>query len=275
MPTTLANGVRLNYEVDGAGEPLVLVHGSWLDLFSWQPIVPHLAGDFETIRYDRRGHGRSETTATQGSLREDAEDLAALIEALGAGPAHVVGNSFGGTVALTFAALRPDLLRTLAVHEPPLFGLVRDDPVAAPVWDEVARRTAAIFERFECGDDEGGARLFVDTIAFRPGTWDQEFRRGLRRMFVRNAATFVDEYRSPDFFDLDGEALGQLDAPVLITTGSESGIYFHRMAENLERLIPTARRLELEGAGHVPHRDQPERYAGLLAELARRAPQPV
>src|SRR5436309_2627253 len=123
------NGVDLYFETRGAaGPPVVLVHGSWGDHHNWDAVVPLLARSCRVTTYDRRGHSQSERLAAQGSVRDDARDLAALIEGLGIAPAHVVGNSFGAIVVLDLIIERPDLIASAAVHEPPLIGLLEDDP---------------------------------------------------------------------------------------------------------------------------------------------------
>ena len=93
MPEAEVNGIGLYYELEGSGEPLALVHGSWGDATSWRFVVPGLAESFRVLAYDRRGHSRSERPDTPGSVDEDGDDLAALLEALDLAPAHVATNS--------------------------------------------------------------------------------------------------------------------------------------------------------------------------------------
>jgi pimeloyl-ACP methyl ester carboxylesterase len=100
VPEQRVNGAKLFYELNGSGDPLVLVHGSWVDHKDWQLVVPHLARSFRVLTYDRRGHSLSERPLGQGSRREDEEDLAALMEALDLAPAHVAANSFGRSIAV-------------------------------------------------------------------------------------------------------------------------------------------------------------------------------
>ena len=101
------NVSRLFYELSGSGDPLVLVHGSWVDHKDWQLVVPSLTKSFRVLTYDRRGHSLSERLLGPGSRREDEEDLAALIEALDLAPARVAAHSFGASIALGLAARRP------------------------------------------------------------------------------------------------------------------------------------------------------------------------
>src|SRR4028118_1007233 len=118
MATANVNGVRLFYELYGTeGIPLVLVHGSWDSHQDWELVVPGLAESFRVLTYDRRGHSQSERPAGQGSVHEDVADLAVLIEQVVGGPAYVLGNSFGGSIALRLAAERPDVVRGVAAHE--------------------------------------------------------------------------------------------------------------------------------------------------------------
>jgi pimeloyl-ACP methyl ester carboxylesterase len=126
MPTVKINGLDLYCEQTGTGDPVVLVHGSWTDHHTWDRIVPMLARSFLVLTYDRRGHSKSARPAEQGSIREDVGDLAALIEQSRLAPVHVVGNSFGGSITLRLASERPDLFRSVHVHEPPLRGLLED-----------------------------------------------------------------------------------------------------------------------------------------------------
>ena len=121
MPQIKVDGVALYYELEGSGEPLALVHGSWGDATNWRFVVPGLAESFRVLAYDRRGHSRSEPPDQPGSVDEDGDDLAALLEALDLAPAHVATNSWGGNIALRLATRRPDVFRSLSCHEPPLW----------------------------------------------------------------------------------------------------------------------------------------------------------
>jgi pimeloyl-ACP methyl ester carboxylesterase len=207
------NGVALHHEIHGAGEPLVLVHGSWGDASRWGLVVPDLAREFRVLVYDRRGHSRSERVAGQGSVDEDGDDLAALLEHVQMVPTHVVASSGGGNIALRLACRRPDLFRRLVCHEPPLLDLLADDPESRPVLERSKELLSSVRARLEEGDDEGGARLFADTVAFGPGAWDHGLPTEVRAAFVHNAATFLDELRDPDQHRIDVAARASCRSP--------------------------------------------------------------
>src|SRR6185436_13385857 len=106
----------------------------------------------QVVTYDRRGHSASERSAKQGSVFEDADDLASLIDHLGFGPAHVVGNSFGAVIVLRAATRRPDIFQTLSAHEPPLFPLLAGTSLQ-PALDEVQRRIGAVVQLLESDEN--------------------------------------------------------------------------------------------------------------------------
>lgn len=173
MATATVNGVRLFYQLSGAGEtPLVLVHGSWDNHEDWSLLAPHLEDTYRVLAYDRRGHSASERPPGQGSIHEDVADLAELIEHLDLAPAWVVGNSFGASIALRLAAERPELFRGLIGHEPPLLSLLGGDPAAAPVLEEVGGRIEAVLELIAAGDHAAAAEQFVEGVALGPGMWN-------------------------------------------------------------------------------------------------------
>jgi pimeloyl-ACP methyl ester carboxylesterase len=206
------NGVELYYEVAGTnGPPLVLVHGSWGDHHNWNAVVPLLARSFRVLTYDRRGHSQSERPAGQGSVHDDTADLAALIEAAGLAPAHVAGNSGGSAVVLRLACVRPDLFRSLVVHEPALAKLLAGDDANAPLVATLRERIDRVATLLAAGDMEAGARLFVEEIAIGPGAWEK-LPAKMRGTFVFNAPTFLDECRDPDDSTMDLAALAAFDA---------------------------------------------------------------
>jgi pimeloyl-ACP methyl ester carboxylesterase len=265
MPDTEANGVRLYYEIHGDGEPLVLVHGSWGDATRWGCVVPGLAESFRVLVYDRRGHSRSERSDAPGSVDEDGDDLAALLEALDLAPAHVVTSSFGGNIALRLATRRPEVFRSLSCHEPPLWSLLMGDPET----QEMLQRLDAIGRRIGDGDHEGAARQFVEEVAFGPGAWDNELPPETRAIFVQNAATFLDELQDPETLQIDEDALSRLELPVRLTQGSESRAAFPAVIDRLLELIPGASRETIDGAGHAPQLTHPERYIQVVTSAAR------
>jgi pimeloyl-ACP methyl ester carboxylesterase len=260
VPEAEVNGIGLYYELEGSGEPLALVHGSWGDATSWRFVVPGLAESFRVLAYDRRGHSRSERPDTPRSVDEDGDDLAALLEALDLAPAHVATNSWGGNIALRLATRRPDVFRSLCCHEPPLWSLLEGDPESQEMLQEGARSLEEVGRRIAAGDHEGAARQFVEEVAFGPGAWENELPAEMRAVFVQNAPTYPDELQDPNQLKVDRDALARLDLPVRFTEGSESPPVFPRVIDRLAELIPRVTRETIQGAAHVPQLSTPERY---------------
>jgi pimeloyl-ACP methyl ester carboxylesterase len=268
MAFVKANGVRLFYEQKGAGTPLVLVHGSWVSHASWNAVVPTLSTSFRVLTYDRRGHSESERLRAQGSVHEDVADLGALIEEIGLAPAWVAGNSFGASIALRFAAKRPDLLRGVMAHEPPLFALLADEKERAPLLAETGRRIAAVVELIRAGDSAGAAEQFAETVAVGPGSWAQ-FTRELQQTWITNAPTFLDETGDPEALAFDLAWLKGLSLPCLLSCGDQSPPTFAPVIAKLAKAAPKAQVVTLRGAGHIPHATHTEAYVEMVTSFIR------
>jgi pimeloyl-ACP methyl ester carboxylesterase len=274
VPIANVNGVRLFYERTGdAGPSLVLAHGSWGDHGGWKPVVSSLAQRFRVVVYDRRGHGRSEPSSAPGSIEDDAADLAGLIEYLGFAPAHVAGISFGGSIALRLAARRPELFRSLAAQEPPLFGLLANDPVHGPAMREVLDRIEAVAERLAAGDAEGGTRRFFETVAHAPGVWDG-MPLEVRRFLIGHAATFLEEALDPESYTVDLAALAGFTRPVLLSHGDTSPPWFAPVVAKLAAVLPHAETRVFVGAGHVAIDTHAAEYVAAVTALAAAVDRP-
>jgi pimeloyl-ACP methyl ester carboxylesterase len=272
MPRISANDVELNYEVTGRGDPLVLVHGGWSDLHNWQPVAPGLAQSFLVVAVDRRGHGQSERA--WGPRRDQEDDLAALIEGLGRGPAHVVGTSFGGSIAIGLAARRPELVRSVIAHEPPLMSLVAGDPDLQPLMEEVGATIQAVLEGVARGDVEAAAQRFVEEVALGPGAWEQ-LPEPLRETMIDGAAAFVAEQQDPNWASLDLAELPRIDLPVLLTQGNDSPPWFAGIVAKLAELVEGAMVRTYNGAGHAPHITHPDDCLATVTDFLMRSPEPA
>jgi pimeloyl-ACP methyl ester carboxylesterase len=268
MSIAIVNGVRLFYTLTGDhGPPIVLVHGAWGNHTAWEPVVPDLARRFRVLTYDRRGHSQSERTLGRRTTDSDTADLAALVAHIGLGPAHVVGNSFGGSVALRLAARHPDLVSSLAIHEPPLFDLNLDDPAGArAVRQAKASLIEGVAARLAEGDVEGGTREFFDT-AFGTGTWEW-FSSDVRQTFLENAQTFLDDARDPEAYSVDLVRLSSFPQPVLLTHGDQSSPLYAAIATKLGDALPHAETRTWAGVGHVPQTSHPEEFVEVVTVFA-------
>jgi pimeloyl-ACP methyl ester carboxylesterase len=110
-----ANGAVLHYEEQGDGAPLILIHGGLASGAMWEPVVPELADSFRVITPDSRGHGRSTNPSGKLSYSLIADDIAALIDALGLDRPVVGGWSDGGQVTLELGARHPGAASALVV----------------------------------------------------------------------------------------------------------------------------------------------------------------
>jgi len=269
MPFVSANAVSLYYELRGeSGDPMVLVHGSWGDHANWDAVVPGLSESFRVITYDRRGHSKSEKVDTQGSFDEDAQDVSALLSALGLSLAHVVGNSGGSIIALKLAGTQSPIFLSLIIHEPPLLDLSLDDPPVAAKLREGKNRAEAAMKILETGDRQGGARQFVETLAFGPGAWDK-LPPQLRETFVTNADTWLDEMKDRQGLVVDFEALSQFRKPTLLSYGGKSAPFFKPIVEKLAGVIPDSRLETYPDEGHIPHISNPGEFVRRVTAFAK------
>jgi pimeloyl-ACP methyl ester carboxylesterase len=268
MPHVSANKVALYYELTGQGDPLVLVHGGWSDHGNWQAVAPELAQSFTVVAYDRRGHGQSQR-GDQGSRRDQEDDLAALIEALGCEPAHVVGTSFGASIAIGLAARRPELVRSVIAHEPPLMSVVASNPEVQALLGAVQATIESVVARLARGDIEAAARQFVEEVALGPGAWEQ-LPEALRATMIDSAPAFVAEQGDPTWASVDLAALTHVECPVLLTQGDQSPPWFLEIVAKLAEEMEQAEVLTYWGAGHAPHITHPNDYLrATTAFLAR------
>ena len=115
MPKISVNGFRLYYEIEGDGEPVVLIPGFAAGRETWAMQAPSLSRNFRVITFDPRGVSESDKPEGPQSISLLADDLAHLLQALGISRAHIVGASFGGFVALEFALRYPFMTRKLVL----------------------------------------------------------------------------------------------------------------------------------------------------------------
>ena len=233
MPRVTVDGAELYYEIRGAGPPVLLIMGATGDGGHFEELADLLADEFTVITYDRRGNGRSPVPAgwRTTSPEEQAYDAAALLDALGTGPAAVFGTSSGGNFTLCMLVRHPEAVRGAILHEPGLYALVDDfDAVRAPIRALVeeakeAGGPAAAVERFWCyivEDDDGWNRLAP----------------ALRERLRATASTLFDiELGTYELYLPDEETLAAIAAPVCLLVSDDGLPFFAEIAGRLgERL---------------------------------------
>ena len=266
LRTCTVNDYSLSYLEMGAGEPVVLVHGSLCDCRYWRPQMLPLARSHRVIAVSLRHYWPQASAARDGSfaIARHADDVAALIDALGLGAAHVVGHSRGGRVALETALRRPQRVRSLVLADPGV--QFADAPPDAARGRFVGQAMALI----EAGDVEAGLALFVDAVNGE-NTWPRMVE-GFKRMARDNAVTLLGQASEPAAA-LTTEALRALRMPALLIGGSASPARYDAVQRRLQELLPDVRRVVVQGAAHGMNLAKPHSFnsavAGFLARVAQ------
>lgn len=283
-------GTSFAYRESGRGEPMVLVHANLSDLRSWEPLEPLLAERFRVVNYSRRfAHpNRPIGDGADDALAQHAEDLVALIEKLGLGKAHLVGNSSGAFVCLLAAQRRPDLVRTLTLEEPPvlslflralppkpgeLFKLLFASPGALVALLKFgAGAIGPAIKAFSNGDDDAGLALFAR------GVLGEAAYAKLGPARRRQMADNLKPHRAallgaglPIFTAQDAAAIR---VPTLLVRGGGTPDFQRRINQRLARLIPRAQDACLPHASHFVHEDDPQGVAQAILAFCTKHEQP-
>lgn len=261
------NGARIYYEVEGSGEPVVLIHAGVANLRMWDGQVAALRDQYRMIRYDTRGYGRTETDAVEFSNRAD---IAALLDHLGANAAHLVGISRAGQIALDFAIESPGRVRSLVVGAGGISGYESPAESPADAWEIPD-------EMMEAKDWEGLADWEAAYWADGPG--QPAGRSGGVRDQVHDwvLENYLAEKVEGKPIVLDPPAagrLGELKAPLLVLLGTFDEPGTTESMRHLAEAVPGAR-LEVFDTAHMINLEQPERFNALLIEWLASVRSPV
>jgi len=233
---------ELFFECAGEGEPVVFLHGFGLDSRMWEPQFEGLRSGFRLIRYDLRGFGSSSPVPSERYAHEG--DLKDVLVSAGTGPAHVVGLSMGGRMALRFAAAYPNMVRSLVLADSALDGYT---------WSaDWQTRWKGICESAKAARGEEAKRQWLEHPLFDPARTISSCNSLLSEMIADYSGWHwcnSDTARAPS--PALSERLGEIRAPALVMTGSRDLPDFQAIAEKVSLELPLARREIVEGAGHM------------------------
>ena len=259
MKVIRANGLEVAYERRGDGPPLVFVHGAAEDARVWKPQLAGLANEFTVVAWDEPGAGRSSDPPESFGLADYADCLAALIEALALGKAHVAGLSWGGTVVLELYRRHPGLVATLILVDT-YAGWKGSLP-----GDEVRARVAGV-RRMLASPSEGFDPTLPGLFAGDPPA---EFVPLLEQIAgdvrPRSLEMLVLAMAEADQRDL----LPQIHVPTLLIWGELDVRSPLSVARRLEQAIPDAELVVIPRCGHVSNLERPERFNEAVREFCR------
>ncbi|MEM6466969.1 MAG: alpha/beta hydrolase [Pseudomonadota bacterium] len=256
MPKTERAGFPTHWTTYGQGpRGALMIHCGLASSVAWGRMARGLSGFLTMTAFDTPGHGRSDRWDGRDEIQKATAEIAAdfLDE-----PTDIIGHSFGATVALRVAVMRPDLVRTLTLIEPVFFAVVaRDRP------DVMARHDAALgayVAALESGDMLAAAREF--TRVWGDGTPWESIPEATRQMLADQMYLIVASHEA-----LNNDAGGMLqpgvldkvDMPVLLIEGSQSPGIIHAINDGLSARLPDVTRALIMGAAHmapITHADQ-------------------
>lgn len=250
MPATFINGIDLYYQIEGSGEPLILVHALGMDSSMWDPQVREFSSRCQVIRYDLRGHGRSSAPDQPYSLDLFADDLDYFLHYLGLKKAALLGISLGGRILLRFALKYGTevgaLLLADAQSETPPESKDRFRDLAETARREGMAKAAETFFSFP---------LLKSLERRQP----QRFQREKTRCARSSAAGFAQSCLAiADMQPLTGQ-LGAIQARTLALAGEEDEPYVPFL-DLYQRGIPRCRKEVIPQAGHLSNLENPPAF---------------
>jgi 3-oxoadipate enol-lactonase len=254
MARIKTNGIAINYDQQGSGEPLVLIPYLAADHACYAFQVAEYAKHFTCISLDLRGTG--ETDKPDGAYTTEilADDVAAFMQAAGIGKAHIAGLSLGAAIGMWLAAKYPDKVESLSLHG----GWPKTDPFLRTIvegWQVMAKALGvpdmvirAIFPWCFTPELYAARPDYIESLA-----------GFVRSRPVQSEADFIQQSNAVIAHDVEAQ-LGRITAPTLMTFGSRDLLTSTRFADRLKSGIPNSEVLIFEGCAHAPLYENVEEF---------------
>jgi pimeloyl-ACP methyl ester carboxylesterase len=263
MPEVTRDDVTLYYEDEGAGSPVLLIHGHTQDRRIWDPVMPGLReAGIRVLRPDLRGHGRSARPGSGYHWSDHAADMAAVLDDAGVVSVTVVGYSIGAGIALEMALTMADRVGSLVLMSP-----VMPDRHFEPAFMENLRQVARVART------DGIVAAMAGPSAESP-----LFEFSFTKPGVREAAERITrDFPGAEYLATERDAverswavpdrLAEIEAPTLVLAGDSETPGFRAWAEEAAAGIPGARLKVFVGCGHLLPLEEPDRVAQAIIEI--------
>jgi 3-oxoadipate enol-lactonase len=250
--------MKIAWESQGKGSPLLLVHGLGYTRQGWGPLRDVLAGRYRVLSFDNRGIGESDIPAGPYAVEELAGDALQVLDEAGVERAHVLGASLGGFVAQALAAEHPERVDRLV--------LACTSPGGGEAYP-LPEQTLRLMVEAPSLPPEVALRRFVEN-AVAPGVPRElvEEIYAYRLEHPPDPAGWAAQAAAGASWDAGGR-LERISAPTLVISGTADAVIDHRNSTLLAQRIPGARLELLEGAGHTLFWERPEEFARLVEEF--------
>jgi pimeloyl-ACP methyl ester carboxylesterase len=255
MPKVKANGIMMNYDRQGAGEPLVLIPFLTADHACYSFQVAEYAKHFDCISLDLRGTGETEQTIGPYTTEDLADDVAAFVTALGIPSAHVSGLSLGAAVGMWLAAKHPEMVTSLSVHS----GWPKSDPFIKAVmgsFQQMVKATGSVPEMVAQGLFNW---CFTPELYAAKPEYIQALADFVRSRPAQSIDSFIAQSNAVIGHDVEAQ-LGRITAPTLITFGRHDQATSTRFAERMKSGIRNSELLIFEGCAHAPIYENVEEF---------------
>jgi 3-oxoadipate enol-lactonase len=245
------NGTRLYYEMAGAGETVVFIHGMALDNRLWDSQWSSFSKKYKVIRYDVRGFGQSDRAHDP---HNPTEDLKALLDYLKIDKAHLIGFSMGGNIALNFAANYPERVNKIVAVDADLDGFTNYTPELKGTFDKI------IYLASHQGWHDEEQEVWLRSRLMRLYAADNRAIINLSEITADyHGDHFINPRINPNFgTPTTLELLPNIKASTLVIIGEKDEESIHRIGRVLTEKIPAAQKIIIKDAGHLSNLDKPK-----------------
>jgi len=267
MKHAKVNGIELEYEVVGSGEPVLLISPVLADGFLPLLSEPALADHYQLIRYHRRGWAGSTHTPPPVSIADHAADAAAILDHLGMPRAHIAGHSSGAAIAAQLALDHPETVHTLILLELSL--------LSVPSGEAFFQQAGPAFEAYGSGDHEDALAIFMSAVSGLDWATCQAVLEARVPGAVAQAIKDADTFFGVELPALTEWAFGPdqaaaINQPVLSVLGAQTQPLWVDVADFLRASLPHVEDCTIDGVGHLLHIQRPEPVARRMAEFLGR-----